>query len=152
MIGFDLAGRREAYRVLEAAGVRAVLELVVAPLPADPVAGEIVVRTPEGDLRGRIRWRPGPRVELFGERPVPAVRPGRGVDPTTAGRAASVARSAPEVDDYLVWSRFPTYDVTTVEGGWSVRVGDARYPGVEGGGLGGPTVELDARYRIRAVR
>ncbi|HSR40766.1 MAG TPA: metal-dependent hydrolase, partial [Longimicrobiales bacterium] len=152
MVGLDLVGRRAAYRALQETEASAVLELVVAPLPADPFAGEIVARTPEGDLHGRIRWTPVPRVELFQRTPMPAVRPGPGVEPTTAGRAASVARAVPRVEDYLVWSRLPTYEVTAVEGGWRVRVGDARYPGVEGGGLGGPTVDLDERYRVRGVR
>lgn len=163
MVVFDGLGRRAAFRALAAAGHDDVAHLVVAPVPANPFAGEVVARTGAGDLRGRIVWSPSLRVELDPGPPTPPIRRRPGVDRATAVRAIEAARTTREVGNYLVWSRLPVYTVAARDGsgaaegggraGWTVRLGDARYPGSGGsGGLGGPSVRLDASFRVVEVR
>jgi inner membrane protein len=125
----------------EAAGQGlAVTDVMVAPVPANPLAGEVVVVTGEEYRLGRFHWLRRPHVE-WEPRPIPF------------GRRDEVVLATlhlPEVRDFLRWSRFPFVDVQEGEDGYVVRFGDARYPTQRmRGGLGGITVEVERSGRAR---
>jgi hypothetical protein len=117
-------------------------DVMIQPLPANPLASQVVIETPDRYVRGSHRWGRSPRVAL-GESPA---LPRRDPDDADALRAIQEAQLHPDVRHYLTWSRFPYWQVERDGEGARVRVGDARY--VERtGGLSGLTVLVpdDAR-------
>ena len=146
MVGLDLAASRQVARVAEAAGVDGVRGVMVAPRPADPLAGDVVVRTGTSYVVGEYSWlgRPAVRLETDGALPI---RHGPGLGPETLDRVAAAATASPRARDFLVWSRFPLWTVRERPGGWSVRIEDMRYRGR--GSLGGLVVELDDELSVR---
>ncbi len=123
-------------------GIGPVEAVMVAPVAANPLEGEVVVATAAGYVPGEHRWDGPPRVRLRPGDVVPRLDVPAGVDAATAGRVVAAARGARDARWYLTWSRFPWVRVARDGGGWRVRFGDARYGGREGG-LSGPTVRLD---------
>ena len=103
---------------------------MVAPSPADPFGGEVVVMTRDEYYTGRFNWLMERRLRLDGER-IP--RP-RGVE-------LQLAAQAPAARRFLVWSRSPAVDLEQVPDGGGVRVSfkDVRY---RERGITGPTVHL----------
>lgn len=135
MVGSDVAAARRARAVAAAEGVGPIESVMVAPVPADPFRGEVVVQTPSAYHLGTFDWFGRPSVRLEGD-VIPRAPRDAVIDAAAATR---------HVHDYLVWSRFPVFRVDTLPDGYRVRVGDARYPGMgDGGGLGGVSVRLDA--------
>jgi len=139
MVGSDRAARRHVLDAARDAGIGPVEAVMVAPLPADPFGGEVVIRTPDAYHTGDFRWFRNPQVQ-FGAAPL---RSAPADDP--------VVRAAAQIDavrDFLVWSRFPFYEVTELSDGWRVLIGDARYARDERvGGLAGLVVLLDRELR-----
>lgn len=92
------------------------VDVMVGPVPVDPFRREVVVR--DGDVYrfGTMRFAPGPRLTLDEETPLPI----NADDP----RSRAAARH-PEVEKFLVWSRYPFF-VPGADGA-TVRVDDARY-------------------------
>lgn len=135
MVASDAAAARRVRAVAAGAGIGPIESVMVAPVPADPFRGEVVVETPTAYHLGTFDWFGRPSVRLEGD-VVPRAPRDAVID------AAAAAR---RVHDYLVWSRFPVFRVDTLPDGYRVRIGDARYPDMgEGGGLGGVSVRLDA--------
>jgi inner membrane protein len=109
------------------------IDVMVGPVPANPFAGDVILRTPDGYWRGAFHWFSEPRVQLD-----PNFLVSHPPDPVTAAAAGH-----PAVRDYLTWSRFPLFEVVRTETGWFVTVSDVRYRDRAGsGGLGGLTVEV----------
>jgi hypothetical protein len=133
-------GRRDVTRAATEAGIT-VEDVMVAPVPADPLGGEVVVRTPDGYVRGTHHWLGAPRTRL--ER---VTLPYQGAT-TELGRgeiewAVQEARKDRDVMHYLVWSRFPYYRVTPEPGGFRVRIADVRYDARGAGSLSGVEVSV----------
>ncbi len=132
MVGQDRWQVRAALDAAQAAGLP-VEEVMVAPVPADPFAGQVIAVTPDAYHPGDLHWLRRPVVR-FQAPPLPRPDPR---DP----RVAAVAHH-PDVQDYLVWSRFPLYQFRETPDGWEVRLRDARYVGRGGDALAGPTVQV----------
>jgi len=109
------------------------IDVMVGPVPANPFAGDVILRTPDGYWRGTFHWFSAPRLRLD-----PTFLQSHPPDSVTA-----VATRHPAVQDYLTWSRFPHFEVVRIATGWSVTVSDARYRDrASSGGLGGIAVEV----------
>jgi inner membrane protein len=132
MVGADRAAHGEALRATRSAGIEAV-DIMVAPVAANPLAGDIVVATPDAYHLGRLDWLASPRVS-WQQQPIPH-----------GARTPAVLATLQlqEVRDFLRWSRFPYVEERETDGGRMVRFGDARYPGRMRGGLAGITVQVE---------
>jgi inner membrane protein len=127
---------RVALADAERRGLGPIEAVMVGPVPANPFRGRVVLSTPERYWLGDFRWSPQPVVRF---RPEPIPRP----PPERPPLAAALGH--PDARRYLVWSRFPVYDVQPVPEGWRVRIRDARYLGRDGAALDGPTIFVNER-------
>lgn len=149
----SLLAERHVRSNLEARGIRPVEAVMVGPVPANPFRAEYVARTPGAYYRGDYHWISAPRIRPEPDS-VPLVTPdsalrhaGRPVAP--AADIVAAAQTAPRVRDFLVWSRFPYYQIVVFERGYGVRVGDARYARrPEAGSLAGVIVRMDDQLRL----
>ena len=123
---------------LEPAGIVDARAIMIGPRPADPIGSEVLVQTDDLYLRGSHGWTDSPRAGLAAESGFLRLDVAPGVPVETAEAAVAAARAQPDVERYLVWSRFPYWRVEAAEDGLWVRVGDARFPGT--GGLAGLSV------------
>jgi inner membrane protein len=131
MIAGDAAARSRVATEAVAAGLT-VDDLMVAPVPANPLAGEVVVASGTAYHLGSFGWLRRPHVQW--SEPIPMGERDATVIATLQLR---------QVRDFLRWSRFPYVQVTETPDGHAVRFGDARYPGRMAGGLSGITVQVD---------
>ncbi|MGH7477413.1 MAG: metal-dependent hydrolase [Longimicrobiales bacterium] len=139
MIAMDGAARRDVARQL---GERqAVLDLMIAPAPANPFAAGVVIVTADGYQFGEHHWL---RRERFVLEPaaVPNTAGPAGLGRATLETILARARRDPRVRDFLVWSRYPFFHVADAGGAYDVRIGDARYSRRGGGSLGGLVVSV----------
>jgi inner membrane protein len=129
MLGASAAARSEVRAALEAGGIDAE-DVMIAPAPADPFGGPVVVVTRDEYYTGRFNWLMEPRFGLSGE-----------TIPRPRGVEFELAAQAPAARRFLVWSRYPAIDLEPIPGG-GIRVTftDVRYRAE--GRLVGPTVEL----------
>jgi len=129
MVGASAAARAEVRTAVAAQGIVAE-DVMVAPAPADPFGGPVVVMTSDEYYTGRFNWLTEPRLRLDDER-IP--RP-RGVE-------FQVAAATPAARRFLVWSRYPAVDLERIpQGGVRVKFTDVRYRAE--GRLVGPYVDL----------
>jgi inner membrane protein len=136
--------RVEARAAAERAGLDGLDAAMVAPLPGNPLGGEVVIRTSDGYVRGSHRWTRAPRVALEPEALVP-LRAATSDLPTAEVEAAiAAALDDPDVRHYLAWSRFPYYRVRAGAAGYRVIVSDVRYDGRDVGSLSGIEVRVDS--------
>jgi hypothetical protein len=141
-IAFGYIGARIAIHAVTAREVHEVLvrrgmppsRLMVAPLPLDPLAWDVVAQTDDVYRYGRYRWI-GRTLRLEEPSlPVPKETP--------EWRAA---RNDPSVRGFMSWARFPWYEIERDASGTRVLIHDARYAVRRrpGGGFGGVVVDLD---------
>jgi inner membrane protein len=137
-VAASAAARAQVRAALAAGGIADVEHVMVAPVAANPFAGEVVAATADAYLTGHWRWLAQPRFELAGE-PLPRPR----------GEVFEAAARARDARLFLSWSRFPVVDIEGSAGtdGFVVRFKDARY--LAAGRLDGPTVHLDRNRSIR---
>jgi len=121
---------------LEAQGI-APLDVMAAPVPANPFAREVVATDADAYHRLRIAWLESPAIQ----RSAPPLSRG------ATGPVVDAARRAPHVQGLVGWMRFPRYVVEPTPDGYRVVLQDVRY-GARGG-IGQAVVELDASLRIR---
>jgi inner membrane protein len=143
-IGLAIAGtaiaRHQVLTVARNAGIQSIEHVMVAPVPADPLGGTVVIATRTSYYNGTFHWLRSPRTRL---EPRPQVILPPGAEPMVAA-----ASTVPEARDYLVWARFPFYRVTAQHDGYRVRIGDARYQGTpSGASLQGLEIRLDTQLR-----
>jgi inner membrane protein len=138
MIASDAAASTQVRQAAEAAGMD-VQNVMVAPVPANPLAGEIMVEGLESYHLGTFGWLERPRVQWEGRAIVKGER----------NEIVLATLQLREVRDFLRWSRFPYVQVTETGTGHVVRFGDARYPAGMRGGLAGVTVEVEGTLRVR---
>jgi inner membrane protein len=121
-------------------GLDPIYDVMVAPVPALPHRGQVVVVTPEAYHRGAFSWTGSPGLVLEG----PPLERDFG-DPVVAA-----AREHPDARSFLVWSRYPWYQVHPDGDGWRVEIRDVRYLGRgDAGGLMGLTVYVDRNLELR---
>lgn len=131
----DFAERAAVRSELEARGIAGVEGVMVAPVPANPLAGEVVAATSTAYLIGEWHWLAEPRLTLSE----------RGLLRNTDDPAFEAAAATIEAERFLTWARFP-YAVVESDGDeLSVSFLDARY--YTTGRLYGPTVRLDKDLR-----
>jgi inner membrane protein len=119
-----------AQRHAEQAGVTGIIDVMVAPVPANPFSSELIIATADHYRFGSFHWLPVPNIRLDTAR-VPV---GRSAITDRAARAGPM-------HDYLVWSRYPFFTLQSSVGGPLVRAGDLRYSRERNaGGLAGVTV------------
>jgi inner membrane protein len=142
MVASSALAKLEVREAWEGRGLGPALEVMVAPAPIHPLAGSVVVETEDAYHLGRFSWLERPRVRFQADA-LPKLDAPPGSSPSP-GEALEAARKDPRLRGYLVWSRFPYFQVVPMaEGGAEVRVGDARFAGVRGAGsLSGLRVEV----------
>jgi inner membrane protein len=121
MMGSSLAGRWIVRRAAAEGGYASAGRVLVSPLPLVPTWRMALVEEPGGYRFGSLRWTPWPVVRFDEFRRV------KDDDP-----AVSAAKRLRPIRLFLVWSRFPYYDVRREAASAVVTVGDARYPGPAG--------------------
>lgn len=116
LVLIDPVERQIARRHAERAGVTDIVDVMVAPVPANPFSSTVVIATADHYRFGSFHWLPVPTVRFD-------------TATTRVGRSAvsALAASAGPMHDYLVWSRYPFFTVRASSGGYVVRAGDARY-------------------------
>jgi inner membrane protein len=92
--------------------------VMVGPVPITPLRRQVIIDEGDRYESGTFTWRP--RGIRFDQQAVPK----NDRDPRVAE-----ARTAPNVQAFLVWSRFPFWTLETVSGGTRVTVGDMRFNG-----------------------
>jgi len=132
MVGQDGLQQRVVLAAAEREGL-AVEEVMVAPVPANPLAGQVIAVTSQAYHSGELHWLRRPVVRFHGR---PLARPSPS-DPRIAA-----ALEDQDVQAYLVWSRFPHFQMEAEGEVWRVRVLDARYIGRGDGALSGPTLTV----------
>ncbi|HUQ52076.1 MAG TPA: hypothetical protein VM692_07625, partial [Gammaproteobacteria bacterium] len=129
LVAASAAARSEVRSVAAQRGIAAE-DVMVAPTPANPFRGDVIVMTAEEYYVGRFDWLGAPRVTLDGE-PVPRPR----------GPVYERASLDPNARRFLLWARYPAIEMETLpSGGTRVRFTDVRYRAADR--LSGPVVEL----------
>jgi inner membrane protein len=139
MVAADRLGRRETGRAAAAAGFT-VESLMVAPVPANPFAADLVVDSPDEYRLGRLDWFASPRVRWADSIPKGERTP-----------EVLATLQLQQVRDFLRWSRYPYVEQRAVEDGHIVRFGDARYPTGRRGGLSGVVVHVEGSLQARPL-
>jgi inner membrane protein len=141
MVAQTSAAERIALEEAEARGLGPVTALMVGPIPVEPLARHVIVETADSYWTGSFRWTTTPRVSWDEE-----VLPRVSGDPGLIG----IAEGHPEAARYLVWARFPLWEVRSDPDGKGhrVRIRDVRYLDREAGGLGGIEVRISAELEL----
>jgi hypothetical protein len=95
--------------------------LMVGPIPVTPLQRQIIIDA--GD-----RYETG----MFTSRPRNIRFDTEDVSKNDSDPLIAVARKAPNIRAFLIWSRFPFWTLEPVEGGTRVTVGDMRFNGGRG--------------------
>jgi len=137
MVLADFAERSLVRTELAARGVADIEQVMVAPVPGNPFAGQVVAATISSYYIGEWHWWPKPTLEIA---PEPIAR--RTFDPIYIAAAQTI-----EAQRFLTWARFPYIDVESDANGHVVSFLDARYVGTQR--LLTPVVRLDRDLRPR---
>jgi inner membrane protein len=119
MMVSGFAGRGIVRRAALSAGLAPSGRVLVSPVPLRPDRRGVVVEERDGFRYGTLRWTPRPVVQLSTD-----LRARNDVGPAVA--AATRLRPFRQ---FLVWARFPYFDVRREGDSALVTAGDARYPG-----------------------
>ena len=92
--------------------------VMVGPVPVTPLRRTVIVDAGDHYETGTLTWRP--RGVRFDQAPVPR---------NDALPAVVAARGAPNVQAFLVWSRFPYWQTESRPDGTLVTVSDMRFAG-----------------------
>ncbi len=134
-VAASAAARAQVRAALAASGIANIEHVMVAPVAANPFAGEVVAAAADAYYIGRWSWLAQPRFEL-GDETLPRPR----------GQVFEAAARAPDAQQFLSWARFPIAEIDREpDGGFVVRFTDARYRTT--GRLDGPVVRLDPNLR-----
>lgn len=121
MLVSSRAGRAVVAGAAEEAGV-ASIRVLVSPVPLDPFRRMVVVDEGRAYRLGALDWLPRAAVSF-----APVVLPTNDDDP-----AAAAAVRTPDGRKFMVWARFPYFEVRREGGETLVTLGDARYRGPTG--------------------
>ncbi len=95
--------------------------LMVGPIPVTPLQRQLIIDAGDRYETGMFTWQP--RNIRFDREDLPK----NDTDPRVA-----IARKAPNIRAFLIWSRFPFWIIEPVDGGTRVTVGDMRFNGGPG--------------------
>ena len=122
MMASSFIGRTIVRRAAFGAGLDPPGRVLVSPVPLVPTRRIVVVEQPGGYRFGELRWTPRSLVRFSDEfRPV-----------NDAAPAVSAAKRLRPFRQFLVWARFPYFDVRRESATAVVEARDARYPGRAG--------------------
>jgi len=121
MLVSSRAGRAVVAGAAEEAGV-ASIRVLVSPVPLDPFRRMVVVDEGRAYRLGALDWLPRAAVSF-----APVVLPTNDDDP-----ASAAAVRTPDGRKFMVWARFPYFEVRREGGETLVTLGDARYRGPTG--------------------
>ena len=121
MLVSSLAGRAIVAGASAESGVPS-MQVLVSPVPLDPFRRMVVVDEGRAYRLGALDWLPRLEVTL-----APGPLPKNDDDP-----AADAAKRTPAGRKFLVWARYPYFDVRREAGETLVTLGDARYRGPTG--------------------
>jgi inner membrane protein len=112
-------------------------DVMASPLPANPLAWDVVARTPNGFRFGTWHWfeKGSPVFSTRLIRHPPA-------DPRV-----EAARAAPHVRGAMIWMRYPYVEIEPTPHGSTVWIIDARYQRLDRGGFGSAVVRLDHEFQ-----
>jgi inner membrane protein len=130
MVGASAAARADVRAAVAAQGI-VPEDVMVAPVPADPFHGQVIVMTRDDYYTGEFDWLGEPRLRLDAE-----------LIPRPRGAAFELASQDAAARRFLVWSRYPAIDLTPDRGAIRVTFTDVRYRAQ--GQLEGPKVFLPA--------
>jgi inner membrane protein len=134
LVGASSAARNDVRAAAATRGIEAE-DVSLAPAPANPFRGDVVVMTRDHYYTGRFDWLATPHLVLD-ERRVERPR----------GPLFEAAARQRDARHYLVWARFPAIEVETAPDGASVvRFFDMRYRAMDR--IPGPVVRLEADAR-----
>lgn len=140
VLGTQVA-RHQVVRELEGRGID-VKRIMVGPVPLDPLAGEIVIETAEGNFRaGSFHWLDDPRWRL--EEKV--------WERAETSPIARAAMTAPYARGFVNWARFPIAEVLEDADGYTVYIRDLRYTHDATAGFGVRKVRLDRELNPRPL-
>ncbi|HEX6999629.1 MAG TPA: metal-dependent hydrolase [Gammaproteobacteria bacterium] len=140
-VGASAAARREVRAELAARGIGPVESVMVAPVPANPLAGTVIAATSDRYWLGDWHWLARPRFEPSQET----------IERLPVDDVIRAAIDTVEARRFLVWSRYPYYEKEPLDGGgYVVSILDARYRGT--GRLTGPRVRVDPDLRAKPLR
>lgn len=123
------AGEHIAYGAAAGAAISGVTDVMYQPVPANPLAAELIVVTDDAYHGATLRWTRDPRI-TFDRAVIP-----RG---DWADARVATARRDRDAQYFLVWARYP---YVRIEPDGGVFFGDARFPeGRIGGALSGVRV------------
>ncbi len=122
MMASSFIGRTIVRRAAVGAGLDPPGRVLVSPVPLVPTRRIVVVEQPGGYRFGELRWAPRALVRFSEEfRPV-----------NDAAPAVAAAKQLRPFRQFLVWARFPYFDVRRESATAVVEARDARYPGRAG--------------------
>ena len=133
MLASSAAGRSLVHRAALAAGLSPG-RAIVSPVAIDPLQRIVSLEVPGGYRVGTMRWRTRPAIPL-----APEFIPRNDRDPL----AVAAARTR-DGSKFLVWARFPYFEVQRKADAATVTIRDARYPG-EFGSWASVRVQVPAR-------
>jgi inner membrane protein len=112
---------------------RPAAELMVGPMPADPLRWDVVYLDAEGRYRcGSFDWRRGGDLSLSPTRLL------------AADRGWLAARAGAQIPGFLDWTRFPWIESASPGADGRIHVMDARYARRRTTGFGGAVIEPDS--------
>lgn len=91
--------------------------LMVGPVPVSPFSHEVIIDAGDHYETGTYRFW-SPRLQLDPER----------IPKNELAPEVAAARAAPEIRAFLVWSRFPFWEIRRTDEGTRVTVHDVRFP------------------------
>ena len=91
--------------------------LMVGPAPGTPLERQIIVDAGDHYETGAFTWRAAPRVTFYADQ----------VPKNDRRAEVLAARQTPGFQAFLVWSRFPFFQLDTEAAGTRVSVGDMRF-------------------------
>ena len=134
----NVPARTEVRTQIDAAGLGPVLDVMVGPVPANPLRGLVVADTGDGYYLGSWSWLDNPRLRLDQD-----YLPSNMEHPAALAAAADISARR-----FLIWARYPFAIVEEQDNGYAVAFGDARYHDVTGPAVM-PLVHLDLELRLK---
>jgi inner membrane protein len=116
MLGSAAVAREAVIREWRAARGYDPSALMVGPVPVSPFSHEVIIDAGDHYETGSYRFW-SPRLQLDRER----------IPKNDQAPAVAAGRAAPSIQGFLVWSRFPFWQVERTEQGTRVTVQDARF-------------------------
>ncbi len=130
----NLPAREQILADLAALDMTPVHDVMVGPVPGNPLAGSVIAVVDDAYHFGAWRWWTQPRFTLSAEPPI--ARDLRG----PVYEAAAQTRTGQR---FLAWSRYPYMLAQAVDDGYVVTFRDARYRGTESGLADGVAIRLN---------